>query len=431
MRLRLLIATTLFAAACGEVKNSTSDAAVDAEIDAAPEPLPPASTAHTLTPDGLELNASRAYGTGLVLVGSRPSATPDARDGVVMILDASANTASFIGGTLNDQLYAVATKPGALVVVGLTRSFRATGQVGDQSMVIRNQPSGFAVARYYSAADEAIQLRAVESHGAGWVMAGRHLNGDALGMVVAAVDTRPTRAISLRFGLANYQPRQIASDVGRAYVVGHALIGTEDVGFVVAVDGATLTPIWVRSVSSSVGAKLHGVAVNGTALEVVGGRGGDGLHLTFDSATGQVLSSRQLLGRPIEGAKVEGGVVWLAGRDGSGSWAGFVKNGTLRGAVFASVSVPVASPTTLLTMGTNVALIGGRSLGSVELPLNADPVAACGGMGIGMSFVVDGATADVTVATATAQTAALSLVFESLPAAQITAGAVQTVGACL
>lgn len=431
MRALFLTTTTLVAAACGEVSNPTTDAAIDAAIDAPPEPLPPASTAHSLSPDGFELNASRSFGSGLVLVGSRATATPDARDGVVVILDAGGNTASFIGGTLNDQLYAVATKPGTLVAVGLSRSFRGVGQVGDQSMVVRRQASGFAVARYYVATDEAIQLRAVESHGTGWVMAGRHLNGDRLGMVVAGADTRPTQTISIGFGLANYQPRQIASDGARVYVVGHALLGTEDVGFVVAVDGVTLTPVWARRVSSVVGAKLHGVAVRGTALEVVGGRGGDGLHLTLDSATGQVTTSRQLTGRPIEGAKVEGGVLWLAGRDGSGSWAGYLKDGNLRGAGFASVSVPVASPTTLATMGSNVALIGGRSLGSVEVPLNADPVAACGGQPTGMPFVVTGVNADVAVASETAQTAPLAITFENLTAAQITPGAVQTLSACL
>ncbi len=431
--MRVAPAIVLCVFACGEVKNPATDAdvAIDAAIDAPPAPLPPSSTAHSLTPDGIEVNAARTYGTGLVIVGSRASMAPDTRDGVLMVVGAGADRASFVGGTLNDQLYAVATRATALVAVGLTRSFRGTGQIGDQSMVVRSQGTGYTVARYYVATDEALQLRAVEAHGTGWAMAGRHLNGDRIGVVLAGVDTRPTQATSIGFGLANYQPRQIATDGTRVYVVGHAVVGTEDVGFVLAVNGQTLSPVWARRVSSAVGVKLHGVTVRGATLEVVGARGVDGLHVSLDSATGQVMSSRQLTGRPIEGARVEGGVLWLAGRDGSGSWAGFVDAGKLRGAAFASVAVTVASPAALVTMGSNVALIGSRNNGSVEVPLNADPIAACGGVASGSPFEVDGIDADVTLATQVAQTQALTLNYEELTAAQITAGTVQTSAACL
>lgn len=122
--IRLAPAIVLCAFACGEVKNPATDAGIDAAIDAPPALLPPSSTAHSLTPDGIEVNAARTFGTGLVIVGSRASMTPDTRDGVVMVLDAGGDRASFIGGTLNDQLYAVATRSAAFVAVGLTRSFR-------------------------------------------------------------------------------------------------------------------------------------------------------------------------------------------------------------------------------------------------------------------------------------------------------------------
>lgn len=196
MNTRLLALVVL--AGCGEVAApATVDAAGDAAPDAPPVPLPRNATGRQLSPKLLDITGTVATGAELVVVGLTRDTPADLKDGFIARLGGSTETAVYVGGTQNDQLYAVATHGTDVAAVGLTRSFRG-GMTQDQGMLVLNDgvSATHTVRRYYVAADESIQMRTVFPNGAGWMFAGSHLAGARGFVALTAMDGAVQRAVS-------------------------------------------------------------------------------------------------------------------------------------------------------------------------------------------------------------------------------------------
>ncbi len=428
MNVRLIPLVVL--AACGEVQAPVT---VDAAIDAPPVPLPRNASGHQLSPKLLDINATIATSAELVVVGATRDMPADLKDGFIARLGGTTETAVFVGGASNDQLYAATTHGTDLAAVGLTRSFRGT-LLQDQAMLVLNDgvSAVYTVRRYYLAADEAIQMRTASPNGAGWMFGGPHLAGARGFVALTAADGTVQRAVSFLAGpvASEVRVRRVLGDGARVYAIGRATQGAVAAGYVVAFDAATLAVLWARRVTSSGNVELLDGALDGTTLRVVGSLDQSGVSIDLDTVTGTATTPQRWPNHQLQSIAKVGSDWFIAGRVGANALAGILESDELRGATFGDLLLPSISPYALATSLDRATLVGSRAGGFIEIPLNTTPVGACTNTALGAPTTATPEAAPITVELAVVDSEAMPLLSAVATGATITAAPLSPLDPC-
>lgn len=408
-------------------------AAGGAPIPDAGAPLPGPS--RNLSPAvRVELNGVVVEGTRLLAVGTRFTTVPNDRDGLFLRLGAM-STGSFVGGANNDQLYAVANRPGSTMAVGLSRTFETGARLSDPAFFVTipavGQPSAVV---HENVADVGLQPRAIDVTAAGYVVAGQFDDG-AQGYL-GLVSTTAQPGATVRFTMmsaSSIRVRQVRTTGALHVVVGDLTVGATLSGFVAAFQSSSLALQYAFVVSQpGASVNLADVAVAGTAMVAVGQANADGLVVQFDAATGAPVTTARV--PQVRLSSIVGPEpVLITGIRGSSLVTAKIRAGALDGTAFSNVSNPSnISPLPLVRIDGG-AVVFGRTFdgGLAQLELNDDLRTGCGGAVSGTPVRVPLLTdAGVVVATTSPAVAAITLRTTAVTGLQVTPLALSPAAAC-
>lgn len=349
----------------------------------------PRNAASLQTGVPFELNGVVPVGTGLLLAGTRLTALPAERDGALLWLTSTMPSAELVGGTANDQLYAIAKRDNVIAAVGIARSFRGL-RVADQSFVLLINGNTFTPVLHMPAADLGVQPRAIDAIDGGFAIAGR-FDGGTEGFV-ERISTTAAPLGTVRFAF----PQPVDVRVRQVRLAGDVLVVVGDltttagslVAFVAGFDVQTLAVRFANTLShASLDVTLSDVAQVGSLVVAVGTVGADGLIAQFNAVSGAVVATFSTPGTRLS-TVLGPPPAMVAGRTGSSLVAARFTSTGLAGSAFSNLTNPSnISPIPMLRVDGG-AVVFGRSpdAGLARLDLNDAMEAACAGAVTGSSF---------------------------------------------
>ncbi len=330
----------------------------------------------------VELNGVVLEGTRILAAGSRFTTVGNERDGLFLRFGVT-SSASFVGGANNDQLYAVANRPGTALAVGLTRTFETGARTSDSAFLVTipavGQPSAVV---HENIVDVGLQPRAIDVTAAGYVVAGRFDDG-AQGYV-GLVSTTAQPGTHVRFTMptaSDVRVRQVRTAGALSVVVGDLTIGATTSGFVAAFQSSSLALQYAFVVSQAgASVNLADVALAGPSMVAVGQANADGLVVRFDAASGGAVTTARVPQTRLTSIVGPEPVV-ITGLRGRALVTAKLTAGALDGTAFSNLSNPSnISPLPLVRIDGG-AVVFGRTFdgGLAQLELNDDLRSGCGG----------------------------------------------------
>ncbi len=392
MRSCLPAVLVLVSLGCGEVVKSTPDG--DLPIDGPPSdvdamtmpdgetsPLPREATGFSFVGTNfLPMGTVASGGNGLtrVTVGTAAEATPDKRDGFIIVRELGNPPQGWrIDGGRNDQLFAVASAGDRYAGVGLTRSFLGT-LTQDHGLGVYLVAEAFTVQNYFTSDDQGIEIRAVAPMGTEWVIGGGHQNGargfvaivDSTGQALGAISFSPDT------GTSEVIVRRVINVVNTIVVIGRANRGASRVGFMLFLDATTLELQQAIALQARSGVELTDAAIEGMVLHIVGSTADDGVSFEI-LASGAAGAIKEWPGHRISAIRPTTSGMYVAGSVGGQRFSGILDDASLRAVELTGLSNNAVSPDILIAGLLGAIYYGERAGALVEVPLNDTPVGAC------------------------------------------------------
>lgn len=416
---------------CGEVVQSNPDAGVstDGSIsdampmgDAGTSPLPrEAAGLQFVGTNFLPMGTVTGGANGLVrvTVGTAAEVTPDKRDGYIIVREPANGPQGWrIDGGANDQLYAVASSGGdSYASVGLTRSYLGS-LTQDHGLGVFQSGADFIVRTYFLSSDEGIQIRAITASGAGWVIAGPHLNGAQgfVALVDASGESLGAISFSPDVGTSEVLVRRVIRGVNTIFVIGRADRGALRVGFLLQLDASTLELQQALAFEAPGGVELTDAALEGTILHLVGSTAQDGISLEL-GAPGSPAAVEEWPGHRISAVRPTARGLYVAGTVGGDKFGGILDDGALRAVELTGLANTAFSPDILVAGPLGAVYYGERAGAVVEVPLNDTPVGACNDAAYGTPSSATARSSTVTTYVPTPELRRLALQSSVKPAA--------------
>jgi hypothetical protein len=351
-------------------------------------------------------------GTRNLLVGNDP------RDGLLVALEGPTAASSLLGGSGNDQLYAIASSQDRFCAGGFTRSFRGTAQGNQAFLVLGTGSSTTQVVRQYSPSDAALEVRAIIPNGTGWMWAGYHdtswvfVTMGSTGMATAA------QTVSYPSAFTGRQLRALARQGSLLALVGDLDEGTATRGVVVVLEATSPTAYtlrWAQRASGTDYTSFLDVTFDGADLLVAGIDGESGVLLRMNPTTGARVAEARVPGwqlrtirsatPPISVGSTDGGLI--VGRWTTGAFTGF----DLRG--LEPVSLRSAVPLFATDGGFRLVAKSGTALADVQVNDALQPSCDGGASGRSQRLTIP-SVAGLTFTTLTATVNTVSLLSETL-----------------
>ncbi len=351
------------------------------------EPIaPPPDTVGYALPVEVVTNGAVVHGEAVVAVGTTET-RGQLRDAFVAIVGEPEERGFLIGGTQNDQFYAVASDGVTVAATGLSRSFNGPGNADEAILVLGLTEDAPTFVRLSVPADEFLQGRAlVADGGTGWIVGGQHLqNARAFFARVSSAGT-VSEAVSLGNPaiVADFDPLRIVPSEGTLVVAFRN-------GVVAGLGATDLQPQWAArlvrngtpALITDIGAREGDIVVTGEAglLGFVAELEVSGTDPLLTASTAYLQSSP----RGVASADLD----WVVGVRGTTTFVARHSASGLEGVVLDGFD---RSPSAFLPMhlvermGTLVAvprIVEGFALAAV----NDVPVAACAGEEFGTKFI--------------------------------------------
>lgn len=370
----------------------------------------------------LDFNGATWLNGGLIAVGSNPGSD---RDGLLLRAD-SGTTAMLVGGSGNDQLFAVVGRGDTFIGVGITRSFRGNDQGNHGLLALGGVQGDVTLRRHRITGDQAVEPRAVAVHDEGWAVAGRHLDGSRFYVSVLDEDGDVVRARSVQLpgsGQRVHTPRGVISLGDRLLVVGDVLAGAVVYGFLVDFDADDLAVRGAYTVAGATMAALDDVARHQGELVAVGSVDDGGFALRIDASTGAVVSATRYGGVSIASVAAHGGRLHVVADEGNGLVVGELDGASLAGARHSELRRPAFFGRVPLRADAGGIAVVGRVAGTQTLreqPLNPAHFGLCADVRVGEAVTWAPLASAATVSAVTVDEAALLIATDTLTGASVT-----------
>ncbi|MDP3232997.1 MAG: hypothetical protein Q8N26_09485, partial [Myxococcales bacterium] len=353
---------------------------------------PPAPARAASTMANVEFHTAAELSTGrLVVAGTRTqSSSTDPRDGLLLAFDGAQTTSSLVGGTANDQLFAIAANMDRYCAGGFSRSFRGTAANNQAFFALGSATAGPTLVRQYGQSDPALEVRAIIPNGTGWLWAGDH----AAALLVATMNNSGSssgaQAVTFPAGLQVPRARSLEKRGTTLVVVGDINVSSPLMsmpvrGFVLVFEEATATSYtfrWGLLATGSNYTSFMDVTFDPAGnLLVAGIDGADGVLLRLDGMNGARLAEARVPTWQLRTIRNSNpplvvGSSSTAARLLIGRWS----TGTLSGVEFNGLEpTSLRSPVPVFQTDGGVRVVANLGASTVDVRLNAALQASCDG----------------------------------------------------
>ncbi len=388
---------------------------------------PPAASRGASTTANVEFHTATQLSTGrLVVAGTRTqSSSLDPRDGLLLAFDGAQTFNSLVGGTGNDQLYAIASSLDRYCAGGFSRSFRGTALNNQAFFVLGTGASTPTLVRQFGSSDPTLEVRAIIPNGSGWIWTGDHAAALLIATMSSTGGLSGAQTISFPVGLVGPRARSLEKRGTTLVVVGDIDAGSGMSppvrGFIFLFDEVTPSSYSLRFGLLATGTNYTSfmdVTFDPTGqLLVAGIDGADGVLLRLDSTNGARLAEARVPTWQLRTIRSTSpplvvGSSSMAPRLLVGRWT----FGSLSGTELIGLEpTSLRSPVPTFQTDAGVRLVAKLGTSTVDLRLNQALQASCDGGVSGRNLALSPpSAAGLTFGPLTASVASVSLNAETL-----------------